>query len=264
VAASLDFLALAPSDLHFPYLDRMRTSDPTLERAVRSYGLDMRFRDGHPVSATANIVFATEHFVFGELPEGFTLAGPATTWRLSEPEPAATTFPFDRLQKGRPLVYVSSSTVLPFPAADIMGMVKALDGLECQLVLESFHLEPATISSLPPWVIPIGDSARRTLLPDCALVVSHGGGGTVYETVAAGCPQLIVPQGYEQPLQAWLVERAGIGRACDPFDAELFRRAAIALLDPAAPERGRARKMAHELRGRDGCARLAEMLQAAC
>ncbi len=65
-------------------------------------------------------------------------------------------------------------------------------------------------------VLPFGDHDR--LLPECALVVSHGGLGTVLRTLAHGVPLLILPLGRDQAFNASRVEALGAGIAL-PFDA---------------------------------------------
>jgi UDP:flavonoid glycosyltransferase YjiC (YdhE family) len=64
-------------------------------------------------------------------------------------------------------------------------------------------------------ILPFGDHDR--LLPECALVVSHGGLGTV-RALAHGVPLLIVPLGRDQAFNASRVEALGAGIAL-PLDA---------------------------------------------
>jgi UDP:flavonoid glycosyltransferase YjiC (YdhE family) len=65
-------------------------------------------------------------------------------------------------------------------------------------------------------VLPFGDHDR--LLPECALVVSHGGLGTVLRALAHGVPLLILPLGRDQGFNASRVEALGAGIAL-PLDA---------------------------------------------
>jgi UDP:flavonoid glycosyltransferase YjiC (YdhE family) len=51
------------------------------------------------------------------------------------------------------------------------------------------------------------------LLPECALVVSHGGLGTVLRALAHGVPLLILPLGRDQGFNASRVEALGAGIA---------------------------------------------------
>jgi UDP:flavonoid glycosyltransferase YjiC (YdhE family) len=65
-------------------------------------------------------------------------------------------------------------------------------------------------------VLPFGDHDR--LLPECALVVSHGGLGTVLRALVHGVPLLILPLGRDQAFNASRVEALGAGIAL-PRDA---------------------------------------------
>ena len=65
-------------------------------------------------------------------------------------------------------------------------------------------------------VLAFGDHDR--LLPECALVVSHGGLGTVLRALAHGVPLLILPLGRDQAFNASRVEALGAGIAL-PLDA---------------------------------------------
>jgi UDP:flavonoid glycosyltransferase YjiC (YdhE family) len=78
------------------------------------------------------------------------------------------------------------------------------------------------------------------LLPECALVVSHGGLGTVLRALAHGVPQLILPLGRDQAFNASRVEALGAGIAL-PLDASPQRiRAALSTLGSSASFRAAA------------------------
>ena len=57
---------------------------------------------------------------------------------------------------------------------------------------------------------------QTALLPHCDVVVSHAGSGTVLGTVALGVPQLCLPQGADQFLNASAVAGAGAGISLAP------------------------------------------------
>ena len=50
------------------------------------------------------------------------------------------------------------------------------------------------------------------LLPMCALVISHGGAGTMLAALSRGLPLLTVPQGADQYVNAEACSRRGVGR----------------------------------------------------
>jgi len=63
------------------------------------------------------------------------------------------------------------------------------------------------------------------LLPRCALLVYHGGIGTLAQGIKAGVPHLVVPHGYDQFDSGWRIERLGLGR-CIP--ASRYRASRVA------------------------------------
>jgi len=69
------------------------------------------------------------------------------------------------------------------------------------------------------------------LMPGCAAVVGHGGLGTVLRALTHGVPQLLLPLGRDQALNASRVEQIGAGVALAPdAPAERIRAAVQALL----------------------------------
>ncbi|MFL5911732.1 MAG: glycosyltransferase [Gaiellaceae bacterium] len=72
--------------------------------------------------------------------------------------------------------------------------------------------------------------------PHCDIVVSHAGSGTVPATLSLGLPQLCVPQGADQFLNAAAVASAGAGISLmpDQVQPEDVRQGVVRLLDEAS------------------------------
>ena len=66
---------------------------------------------------------------------------------------------------------------------------------------------------LPPHVKTFGYLPFSDLLPRAAMLVYHGGIGTLAQTIKAGIPHLVVPNGHDQFDNAWRIERLGLGRS---------------------------------------------------
>jgi rhamnosyltransferase subunit B len=66
---------------------------------------------------------------------------------------------------------------------------------------------------LPPNVRVFGYQPFSALLPRAALLVYHGGIGTLAQAIRAGIPHLVVPNGHDQFDNAWRIERLGLGRS---------------------------------------------------
>jgi UDP:flavonoid glycosyltransferase YjiC (YdhE family) len=68
-------------------------------------------------------------------------------------------------------------------------------------------------SDLPPYVKTFGYLPFSDLLPHAAMLVYHGGIGTLAQTIKAGIPHLVVPNGHDQFDNAWRIEQLGLGRS---------------------------------------------------
>jgi len=68
-------------------------------------------------------------------------------------------------------------------------------------------------SALPPGVEAFGYLPFSEVLPRAALMVYHGGIGTLAQTVKAGVPHLVVPSAHDQFDNGWRLEQLRLGRA---------------------------------------------------
>jgi UDP:flavonoid glycosyltransferase YjiC (YdhE family) len=107
-----------------------------------------------------------------------------------------------------PIVFTLGSTAVHNPgnfyeasveAALRLGKRAVLLGAKAQLELDS-----AEILALP--YAPYSD-----VFPQAAVIVHQGGSGTTGQALQAGCPQLIVPYGWDQPDNGARVARLGVG-----------------------------------------------------
>lgn len=112
-----------------------------------------------------------------------------------------------------PLVYVTMGTV--FASTDLLDdLVGGLAGLDVRvLVTVGPGCDPAALRPQAPRVRVERYVPQGLVLPHCDVVVSHAGSGTVLATLAEGVPQLCLPQGADQFLNAQAVSSAGAGLA---------------------------------------------------
>ncbi|MEV4257159.1 nucleotide disphospho-sugar-binding domain-containing protein, partial [Spirillospora sp. NPDC049652] len=93
----------------------------------------------------------------------------------------------------RPRVVVTLGSIRP----DMHGLgpleatVAAAAETDAEFLLALGDADPAPLGALPPNVRPIGWTPMDLLLPTCAGVVHHGGGGTALAAIWAGVPQLV-------------------------------------------------------------------------
>jgi UDP:flavonoid glycosyltransferase YjiC (YdhE family) len=72
------------------------------------------------------------------------------------------------------------------------------------------------LPALPATVHHEGYAPLSRLLPRCALLVHHGGIGTLAQALAAGVPQLTMPMGFDQPDNTARLLRLGVAKWVSP------------------------------------------------
>lgn len=119
----------------------------------------------------------------------------------------------------RPRVLVTLGTVVPRLAGvdGLRGLLGAAARVDAEFVLalgEGADLAP--LSPLPANVRPVGWTPLQPLLAGCVAVVHHGGSGTMMTSLSTGVPQLVLPHGADQFVNAELVARHGVGWQAEP------------------------------------------------
>lgn len=137
--------------------------------------------------------------------------------------------------RDRPLVYVTLGTVFSTTAV-LQSVIAGLARLDCDvLVTTGRNTDPGTLGPLPDNVTAVPWVAEGALLAHVRLVVHHGGPATTLGSLAAGLPQLALPQSHDQLDHAAAMAGAGAGRQLLAADlsADAVRAAADLLLtDP--------------------------------
>ncbi|WP_410637465.1 glycosyltransferase [Amycolatopsis sp. lyj-346] len=140
-------------------------------------------------------------------------------------------------------VYLTLGTVV-FGATQVLrGAIAALARLPVDVLVAVGPGDPAALGELPERVRVAGFVPQAEVLRHAGLVVHHGGTGTVLGTLAAGLPQLILPQGADQFANAETLSALGAAKALAGEDIRIdaIEAAARELLDdPAAREVARA------------------------
>ena len=118
-----------------------------------------------------------------------------------------------------PLVYVTMGTVF----SDVSPMQATLSGLHDLdvrvLVTVGPRVDPSALGPQPPHVRVEQYVPQAALLPHCDAVVSHGGSGTMLASLRHGLPQLVLPQGADQFLNAAALSASGAGLSLTPREA---------------------------------------------
>jgi rhamnosyltransferase subunit B len=88
--------------------------------------------------------------------------------------------------------------------------VKAARQLDLRAMLVTNYPEQVP-KNLPPHIKVFGYLPFSQVLPRAALLVYHGGVGTLAQGIRAGIPHLVVPHGYDQFDSGWRIEQLGLG-----------------------------------------------------
>ncbi|MDX8055073.1 glycosyltransferase [Lentzea sp. BCCO 10_0798] len=138
-----------------------------------------------------------------------------------------------------PLVYLTLGT-MSSGATDVLR--RAIDGLARLPVTVLVAVgpgDPALLGDVPANVRVAGFVPQAEVLRQADLVVHHGGSGTVLGALAAGLPQLVLPQGADQFVNADVLAETGAGAKLvgEEVTADAITGAAGHLLDdPSARE----------------------------
>jgi UDP:flavonoid glycosyltransferase YjiC (YdhE family) len=133
------------------------------------------------------------------------------------------------LGAARPCAYVTSGTertATTFPWRDVFAVLGALDVDDVASI--GSHVDPADLGPVPATVRLVLVVPQAVVLRRAAVVISHGGAGTVLGAASYGLPQFVVPLFADQWQNAVAVRDAGCGvfagpdsRSVDDIDAGL-------------------------------------------
>ena len=158
----------------------------------------------------------------------------------------------------RPLVYATLGTVFNDPTYELPFFPSIQEGLLDApvdlLMTVGPNVDPASLGDQRSGVRVLAYVPQRAVLERSAVVICHGGYGTLLDAVDAAVPLVVVPFGADQHVNAATVERLGIGIVIDEESlvAEAIRDAVDTLLQPAAPHRQRLQALREEWRGLPG------------
>jgi UDP:flavonoid glycosyltransferase YjiC (YdhE family) len=151
---------------------------------------------------------------------------PVTIEEATGELPSVVTAPDDR-----PLVYVTFGTVWNVPSPAFRAAVDALRELDVRaLVTVGPAGDPDLFGTLPDRVAVARYVPQHAVLDRCAAVVSHAGSGTFLASLGRGIPQVCLPQGADQFINAGSCARVGAGYTLLP-DAATPDAIAEALAD---------------------------------
>jgi len=139
---------------------------------------------------------------------------------------------------GAPTVLFTLGTVFNLESGDLFTRVLAgLRALPIEVVTTvGSQIDPEELGPLPDTVHVERYIPQSLVLPHCSAVVSHGGSGSVIAALAHGLPQVVIPMGADQPLNAVRCRELGVARVLDAVRAtpqEVREAVSAVLSDPA-------------------------------
>lgn len=148
------------------------------------------------------------------------------------PVPWSPPGPLLQLPAGpRPLIYLTLGTVV-YGAVDVLkAAIQGLARLPVDVLVALGPGDPASVGEVPANARVEGFVPQAEVLRHASLVVHHGGSGTTLGALANGLPQLVLPQGADQFVNAEALATQGAGRQLLAADADAITAEASRLLD---------------------------------
>ncbi|MFM9692104.1 glycosyltransferase [Streptomyces europaeiscabiei] len=163
------------------------------------------------------------------------------------------------LDAGAPPVYVGFGSIAIGGSEDVArASIEAIRAQGRRAIVSRGWAELALVDDRDDCFV-VGETNHHVLFRRVAAVIHHGGSGTTTTATWAGAPQVVVPQGADQPYFASRVAALGIGAAHDG-PTPTFESLSAALEVALAPEtRVRAAAVAQTVH-RDGATVAAKLL----
>lgn len=196
-----------------------------------AHGVHGTFDELNDDAGVANVVFLAREFQFrGDTfaePE-WTFVGPCVRGRDRETDWCP---PAD----GRRVVLISLGTTYNTQPEFFGTCAAAFADLPWHVVMTVGNLDPAAVGPVPPNVELHPWVPMQAFLDPAAVLVCHGGWGTVMHALFAGTPMVVVPQIGESDEAASQVADLGLGQVLRPGEvtAEVLRDAVVRLADDA-------------------------------
>jgi UDP:flavonoid glycosyltransferase YjiC (YdhE family) len=122
----------------------------------------------------------------------------------------------------RPRVCVTLGSVAPRTGGlgPLPDLVKACGELPVEIALALGDTAAGALGPLPDNVHQVGWTPLSGLLAGCSAIIHHGGTGTTFNALAAGVPQLALPQFGDQFRNSAAIVQRGVGLAMDHDDVD--------------------------------------------
>ncbi|MGI5288132.1 activator-dependent family glycosyltransferase [Nonomuraea polychroma] len=104
-------------------------------------------------------------------------------------------------------------------AVGVKELLDALGDLDVEVVATLPDKEQAELGAVPANARLVTFAPLNALAPTCAVVINHGGPGTLFTTLLHGAPQLVLPSKFDEPFLAAYLAKNGAGLALPSHEA---------------------------------------------
>ncbi|MER6382157.1 macrolide family glycosyltransferase [Streptomyces sp. NPDC001250] len=229
-----------------------------INKLVAEHGLDVPFHEFFLSIAKSNLVFLPKEFqIHGESFDGrFSFVGPCISDRsfLGEWQPPTSEMP---------VVLVSLGATFSDATGFFDACIKAFADASFHVVLTlGSSMDPAALGDLPSNIEAHRWVSHVAVLEHAKAFVTHGGMGSVMDSLSAGVPMVMVPHSPLDRPTGRRVTDLGLGEVIAPEDltAEGLRDAVVKLLSDTETS-ARARGMQDPVRRAGGAVRAADVLE---
>ncbi len=220
---------------------------PALNAARAAFGLHPLADMMDQMRIAARKMIATSaafDYPAAELPDGLAYIGPMAGTPVTE---AGWTSPFDP-QDVRPLILVSFSTTYQAQQAPIANVIDAIGRTSARgLVTLGPAISADAFDDVPANIRLVAHAPHDAVMREAALVITHGGHGTVIRALTHGAPLICLPMGRDQNDNAARVDWHGAGIRLDAAAAPDAIEAAIRRVFAEPGFRAQARRLRDSL-----------------
>jgi MGT family glycosyltransferase len=233
VGVSSSLNPITPSSWQSDLTDTLDALNDHRVSLFEQYGLKPHFKISDAISPWLNIVFSTEEYMPRAVCENdfsFYVGDCLPLYNRGD----ETSFPFERLQSGKKIVYMSLGSQLYYHPQLFDCVSQALYETDIQLIFSLNELIHTPFANqLPANVIPVKYAPQIELLRHVDLMITHGGANSVMESLTQGIPVALLPICNDQFLQARFVKNANAGIVLDAFqpDPDVYRKQLLPLLE---------------------------------
>ena len=162
--------------------------------------------------------------------------------------------------RDRPLVYVALGTFYNYRAEVFKAVLEALNDAPVDVLVSTGRgVSKVELEPLPENVRVYEFVRSRSVLEQASVHVTHGGSGSVHESLLAGVPMVCIPQGADQYSWSERVQAVGAGELSDATAGAI--RVSVDRALSGEDMRCRAREIGEELACYDGERRVAELIE---